>query len=76
NNYLNLTYQPNGNIQSKTDAATLYTYNPANKPHALIELENPTNIPSIDQSISYTSFNKVDEITEGDYRLKVYLRGG
>jgi len=60
-----MTYASNGNIQSKTPVGS-YTY--GTKPHAVTSVTNPDDlIPSTEQRISYTSFNKADSIIEGNY---------
>lgn len=61
-------YENNGNISSKSDAGD-YSYIGI-QPHAVNYIDNyTTNIPEIDQDIVYTSFNKVSEITEGDFEM-------
>ena len=64
--YLDMEYADNGNILQKTDAGT-FGYNATGKPHAVLEITNPQNtIPSANQSITYTAFNKVGLIEEWD----------
>jgi RHS repeat-associated protein len=63
---ISLTYQPNGNIDTKGDVGG-YNYDPA-KIHAVVELAgNPGTVPEIPQTITYTSFNKVKTVVEGDF---------
>jgi RHS repeat-associated protein len=80
-----LEYLPNGNIDSngKTNSTTglgKYYYE-VKQEHAVSGIDNTDNIVSTDpQNISYTSFNKVDLITEGivgeaNYRTHQYLYG-
>ncbi len=64
------SYSQNGNITQKSDAGT-YTYSSI-KPNAVETVSNPNaNISLTEQDISYTAFNKVQSITEGDYQLNV-----
>jgi RHS repeat-associated protein len=68
-NYLDIAYEANGNIKSKTDAASNYIYD-ATQPHAVSTLEGYKNIPDQNpQNIIYNHFNKVSKITEGDYEM-------
>jgi RHS repeat-associated protein len=63
------TYYPAGNIGSKTDVGS-YDYAGA-QPHAVSAIENPTpNVPTVQQTINYTPFNKADNIAEGPYSLQ------
>lgn len=63
-----MTYGSNGNILSKTDAGT-YTYN-GSKINAVDNITNSNlAISTVEQDVQYTSFNKAQNITEGDYRL-------
>ncbi len=57
-----VTYGSNGNIQSKSDAGT-YAY--SNTPYAVSSISGALNIPATTQQISYYSFEKVKNITEG-----------
>jgi len=57
-----IEYSPNGNITKKSDAGT-FTYNSANK---LAEIAPFTNIPAATQTITYTPFDKVETISEGN----------
>lgn len=56
------SYSQNGNISQKSDAGT-FTYNAANK---VTEIAPFTNIPSVTQTITYTPFDKVETIIEGN----------
>jgi len=58
---------PTGNIENKTDAGT-YTYDP-NKIHSVKHVTGNTYIPSQNQDINYTPFNKVIQITEGNFHI-------
>jgi RHS repeat-associated protein len=76
---LNITYDGSstfsmGNIASKTDAGN-YVYK-TDKLHAVAYITNPSgpqtlpaNIPTTEQSISYTPFLKTASITEGDFQM-------
>ena len=63
-----------GNIYYKTDVGE-YTYGEGlgidAGPHAVTGVENTEELISGDQQISYTAFNKVKSITQGDYRLDI-----
>lgn len=58
----NVSYNSDGNITEKSDAGT-FTYNSANK---VAEIAPFTNIPSATQTITYTPFDKVETIQEGN----------
>lgn len=59
-------YSNNGNITSKTDAGS-YTYDPT-KLNAVASVTNPLGIiPTNEQKIDYTGFNKAYHITDGTY---------
>lgn len=65
---LGLGYEPNGNIQLKTDAGGYRYY--TNKPHAVGSIENPSSaIPTVPQNITYNTFLKPATIAEGTYNL-------
>jgi len=56
------SYNSGGNIGSKTDVGGTYNYAGA-QPHAVSAIENPSsNIPTVQQTITYTPFNKADKI--------------
>src|SRR5512133_894764 len=60
---MTMTYSSNGNMASKTMVGD-YSY--GTRPHAVTGVTNPNGlIPTTDQRITYTSFNKVDSIIEG-----------
>ena len=70
---LNISYNSAGNIASKTSVGN-YTY--GTSPNALSQVSNPENIvPTTTQNISYTSFNKVDNISEGSINLQYTYDG-
>lgn len=59
-----LTYEPSGNIASKTDAGQQFSYHPA-KLNALASIIAPTTaLPMLTQDITYTAFNQPEKITE------------
>ncbi|MCD4792173.1 MAG: FG-GAP-like repeat-containing protein [Bacteroidales bacterium] len=59
-----INYDTTGNISSKTDAGT-YNYD-ANKIHAVTQVEGDLYLPSNNQGITYTAFNKVKQISENN----------
>ncbi len=60
-----MDYDDLGNITSKSDVGT-YKYD-GSKPHAVSEMtQNGTAIPIIAQDITYSGFEKVRTVTEGD----------
>ena len=62
---LTMTYASSGNILSKTSIGN-YSYE-GSKPHAVTSVTNPDGlIPTNTQRITYTSFNKVDSIIQGN----------
>jgi RHS repeat-associated protein len=67
--YLDMEYDITGNITSKTGVGS-YEYNDPIKIHAVTDIKGNTgSIPSIDQIITYNSFNKVSIIEEGINKL-------
>ncbi len=67
---LTLEYANNGNILTKNDLVPgEYAYTHATNPYAVTEI-NSSNllIPSVDQTITYTSFEQPSEITENPYQ--------
>jgi|GEM_PF-2231390 len=75
-NLAEMQYQPNGNISRKTDVSpALDSYNyqhPQGKPHAVTSVSQPTPAfvsAAPEQSITYTPFNKVSNLSN------VYLSG-
>jgi len=66
-----MTYNDNGNIQSKTDIGN-YTYDPV-KVHAVTKVSNTEDLISHeDQDITYTGFNKVATLIEKDGEVYQY----
>ncbi|GAB6013456.1 RHS repeat protein, partial [Viscerimonas tarda] len=60
---MNITYQTNGNIESKTGVGQYAYLSP--KPHALTWIENNGGTdPAYGQNITYTNFNKIATISE------------
>ncbi|NOZ33948.1 MAG: hypothetical protein GXO80_01440 [Chlorobi bacterium] len=66
-NIFNINYDNTGNITNKSDAGA-YAYD-ATKIHAVTQVTGDVYLPSFNQDIKYTLFNKVEEITEGDIHL-------
>lgn len=63
---LETTYSDNGNIESKGFTGN-YTYD-ANKINAVTSIDNPSSIISLDQQdVTYTPFDRVSSISEGDF---------
>jgi RHS repeat-associated protein len=63
-------YLANGNIDTKTGLGH-FAYN-GTQPHAVTGIDNTDIIVDPEeQTIDYTPFNKVQFITEGDYRLQI-----
>jgi len=60
-----MDYSTNGNIEHKPDAGT-FAYNHQTKFHAVTGVtgSNVADIPSFEQDIAYTAFNKVETISE------------
>ncbi|WP_138479024.1 FG-GAP-like repeat-containing protein [Dyadobacter bucti] len=59
-----ITYQPSGNISSKSDAGQTFSYHQT-KIHALTGIVSPTTaIPVLTQDITYTAFNQPEKIIE------------
>lgn len=70
-NVTEVTYANNGNILTKSDAGN-YTYD-FNKINAITELDNtPSTVPQLQQDISYTPFNKAQNIVEGDFEEQLF----
>lgn len=58
------TYEPSGNIASKTDAGQQFSYHPT-KLNALAGIIAPTAaLPMLTQDVTYTAFNQPEKITE------------
>ena len=68
NNVFNINYASNGNIL-QFDSVGTYNYSQT-KPNAVVNIEGNYK-PAQEQNISYTSFNKVSQISEGQYRLDI-----
>ncbi|HEX8515173.1 MAG TPA: polymorphic toxin type 23 domain-containing protein [Bacteroidia bacterium] len=68
--YIDINYSPNGNITSKSDVGT-YTYD-ATKTNAVVNVSHPDpNLGFFTQTSSYTPFNKLEQIIDGDYELNL-----
>ncbi|MGC9353312.1 MAG: RHS repeat domain-containing protein [Mariniphaga sp.] len=66
---LTMNYDANGNILTKSDVGTnTFEYNHPTKPYALTDLETASGlVPEDLQVATYTSFEQVSTIDEGDY---------
>jgi RHS repeat-associated protein len=67
---LNMTYDANGNIKTKSDISSTvnFGYGTNAGPYALTEVSSSTGvIPTNPQAVTYTSFEKVATIAEGNY---------
>lgn len=66
---LTMTYNANGNINTKSDiGTTAFGYGTSAGPYALTGVTSSTNvIPSTSQTATYTSFEKVSTLAEGVY---------
>jgi RHS repeat-associated protein len=66
---LTMDYAANGNILTKSDVGTnTFEYNHPTKPYALTDLETASGlVPEDLQVATYTSFEQVSTIDEGDY---------
>lgn len=68
------SYEPNGNIESKSDAGSQYTYD-SEKIHAVVQIDDPTqNIPSFDQQITFNQKGYVSNITENNLNYTIDYR--
>jgi RHS repeat-associated protein len=75
---LNMKYAANGNILTKSDINSTvdFGYGTNAGPYALTEVSSPTGvIPEVAQNITYTSFEKVATIAEGDYNAAFVYNG-
>lgn len=65
---LQMGYATNGNITSKSDIGTVFEYTKAGSPYALTAVESSAGeIPLATQTATYTSFEKVNTISEAGY---------
>ncbi len=68
--YYDLEYDKRGNITSKSDIGYEMVYDHSTKTNALTGIKgNPSLISDDDQVLTYTNFNKVHTLTEGDKSL-------
>lgn len=61
---ISIEYASNGNIESKSDLGD-YAYSTIH-PNAVINVSGSDSIDLNEEDISYTSFNKIDSLTQGD----------
>ena len=69
--WIDMEYQDNGNIITKTDVAggtNIFEYNHSTIPYALTDVNVASIIPEVPQHISYTSFEQPDIISENKYK--------
>ena len=63
------SYFINGNINSKTGIGN-YTYD-TNKKHAVVQVQNSSNLIQGAANITYNAFNKVSTVTQGSNKLTI-----
>lgn len=70
---LTMTYNANGNLSTKSDiGTTAFGYGSGAGPYALTGVTSSTNvIPTVLQTITYTSFESVATIAEGNYNATI-----
>jgi len=70
---LSMNYATNGNITNKSDIGIdAFSYDNSAKPYMLTGISSSTNIiPDEEQYVSYTSFNQVSNIDQGDYHASL-----
>nr|WP_321485470.1 toxin TcdB middle/N-terminal domain-containing protein [uncultured Draconibacterium sp.] len=69
--WIDMEYQDNGNIITKTDVAggtNIFEYNHSTIPYALTDVNVASIIPEVPQNISYTSFEQPNTISENKYK--------
>jgi RHS repeat-associated protein len=68
-----LSYDAQGNIQTKSDLSDLtMNYGANGKPHALTSISDvPENFPSNNLSVTYTDFKKIKTLTEGNKSYQI-----
>ena len=64
---ISIEYASNGNIESKCDLGD-YAYS-TKHPHAVINVSGSDSLDLNEEDISYTSFNKIDSLTQGDNQI-------
>jgi hypothetical protein len=65
---LTIDYAANGNISTKSDVGSVFDYDHPTKPYALTGVETSSGLISDDlQEATYTSFDQVSTIDEGNY---------
>jgi hypothetical protein len=64
---ISIEYSSNGNIESKSDLGD-YAYSTIH-PNAVINVSGSDSIDLNEEDISYTSFNKIDTLTQGDNQI-------
>jgi len=73
-----ISYDDKGNISTKSDVgSTAFVYGSTNRPYALTGVTSTSDlIPIALQGASYTSFEKVDTISENGYRASFLYNSG
>ncbi len=65
---LSMDYDSKGNITEKSDVGDVFGYTHPTKPYALTDLETASGLVPVElQVATYTSFEQVSTIDEGDY---------
>ncbi len=68
---LTMDYNANGNIATKSDVGSIFDYDHPTKPYALTGVETSSGlIPDETQIATYTSFEQVSTLDEGDYHAE------
>ncbi len=68
---LTMAYNANGNITTKSDVGSVFDYDHPTKPYALTGVETSGGlIPHELQEATYTSFEQVSTLDEGDYHAQ------
>lgn len=75
---LSMTYASNGNLITKADIGiTDFSYGEDASPYALTNLQSSTGVISpTDQTATYTSFEKVSQLTQGAYSATLLYNSG
>ena len=68
---ITMSYQDNGNISSKSDVGETYNYGESGAGlHAVTSVDSTLSISSSQQDITYSSFNKIEDIIQGDNEMQ------
>ncbi|MBO6034639.1 MAG: RHS repeat-associated core domain-containing protein, partial [Paludibacteraceae bacterium] len=68
-----ITYDESNNMVRKSSLGDMiFAYEDANHPHAVSSISGvPSSFPKDEQSITYTNFNKVESVSQGDKRYDI-----